>query len=240
MKLSRSVSALAMLAAMTFSAHASDLPSRKSAPPAPAFTAYSWTGVYAGVDAGYLWGRSSVLHIEGGDSQNLSPKAVTLGAHLGYRYQFANNIVAGAEVRGFANLDSKATGPGAVGAGYTSYIKNEFGGDARLTLGYAFDRFMVYAAGGLAVADLKGCYAVNILGACQTADGPTRYSTTRVGFAVGGGAAYALTNNLQVRLDYTYSQFPTFKNLMNYDGGPEQMHLKYHTHAVRGGASYKF
>lgn len=238
MKISHFLPALALLAAS--SAFASDLPSRKTAPPAPAFTAYSWTGVYAGLDAGYLWGQSSVTRMDNGATQRLRPGAFTLGAHLGYRYQFANNIVAGVEVRGFANLDSKATGPGADLAVYYSYIKQEFGGDARLTLGYAFNRFMIYAAGGLAVADLKGCYAVDINGACQTADGPTRYSTTRVGWTVGGGAAYALTNNVQVRLDYAYSRFPTFKNTMEFDSGTKDMHLKYQTHAVRGGVSYKF
>lgn len=239
MKPSRLLPVLALLATAS-TAMASDLPSKKGAPGAPAFTAFSWTGAYAGVDAGYLGGFSESRNTRLAPRPNVDPSMATLGAHIGYRYQFANNVVAGAELRGFGNLNSKTNGPG-LNAASRSSVSNAWGGDARVTLGYAMDRALIYAAGGLAFAEQKGCFVITATFGCATGDGQARYSATRVGWTVGAGAAYAITNNWLARVEYSYSDLRTHR-IPTYalSGLPAIVKITYQTHAVHAGLSYKF
>lgn len=212
-------------------ASAADLGVRRSAP--PVFTpvvGFSWTGGYAGIDAGYQWGNGR-LSIPGlGVAASTDPSGFSLGGHLGYRYQFNNNIVAGAEVRGFANFDTGSS-TGYSGVTNTSRLENQWGGDARLSVGYAWGRFLPYIAGGLALADYEG--STTFLG------GSSSFSETRYGWTIGGGLAYAITDNLITRIDYSYSDFGS-KNSGTAGVPGATTRTRLDTHAVRAGLSYKF
>jgi len=215
------------------SASAADLSARRSQPVAPAFTptlAFNWTGGYVGIDAGYQWGNARLRLPGVPASASTDPSGFTLGGHAGYRYQFNNNMVAGAELRGFANFGTRSnTGYAAVAN--TSRIENQWGGDARVTLGYAMGRFLPYIAGGVALADYKG--NTTFLG------GSSGFSGTRAGWTIGGGLAYAITDNLVTRLDYSYSDFGAkTHSTPGVPGGATRVRLD--THAVRAGLSYKF
>jgi outer membrane immunogenic protein len=79
-------------------------------------------------------------------------------------------------------------------------------------VGYAFDRFLVYGTGGLAVAGVGD--ATN---------------STEVGLALGAGADIAFTDNLFGRVEYQYA---------NYGSTP--FHDNLSTHEVRIGLGVKF
>ncbi|KAF0230616.1 MAG: hypothetical protein FD175_1376 [Beijerinckiaceae bacterium] len=234
MKHTLAVAAVALLA--TSSAMAADLGTKKPSP-APVFTAFSWTGAYVGADAGYSFGKGTVNVVGfAGAIARPDPSGFSLGAHAGYRYQLANNIVLGAEVRAFANLDTRddaiyPTAP--VNAGR---LENQWGGDARLSLGYAVGRMLPYIAGGIALADYKGCTTLVATGACGA---NASFSDTRIGWTIGGGLAYAFTNNLIARIDYAYSAFGN-KNHTTTGVAGGITRVKLETHAVRAGLSYKF
>ncbi len=214
-------------------ASAADLSVRRNQPVAPAFTptvGFNWTGAYIGADAGYQWGNARLSLPGVPTAASTDPSGFTLGAHAGYRYQFNNNMVAGAEVRGFGNFGTgSTTGYGA--APNVSRIENGWGGDARLTLGYAIGRFMPYLAGGLALTEYKGY--TSIVG------GSSGFSDTRYGWTIGGGLAYAITDNIVTRVDYSYSDFGAKTHgTPGVPGGATRVRLD--THAVRAGLSYKF
>lgn len=252
--------------ALTGSAFAADLPSRAPPPvyipPVPIFT---WTGVYIGGQIGYAWGTQ---HTNFGDnfgdffSTSFNTQGVIGGAHVGYNLQL-NQFVIGLEgdVDGTSQSKTINTGlglfPGFVGpggglvgpaAGFVSFnANNNIQGSIRGRLGYAWDRVLVYATGGVAFAGFTGniCgnftdLAGNNFGGCSSA------STTRVGWTVGGGLEYAVTNNWSIRAEYRYQDFghsTVFANGFNDPiagavGGFVNRHFT--DNRVQVGFSYKF
>jgi outer membrane immunogenic protein len=118
-----------LLVAAPLGAFAADMPVKALPPPAPVV---SWTGFYAGVNAGYDWSeRSTITTIgtptffsplflvgSGSEVTALSTAATTQqgvknnsfigGGQVGYNYQFSPQWVAGIE----ADIDGLATGRG--------------------------------------------------------------------------------------------------------------------------------
>ena len=76
------------LGALSVSAFAADLPSRRAPPvyvppPIPVFT---WTGFYVGGQVGYQWGRSNGTALAargGGAAGSGSPNGILGGGHVG-------------------------------------------------------------------------------------------------------------------------------------------------------------
>ena len=99
-------------------------------------------------------------------------------------------------------------------------------------LGYAFDRALVYATGGVAFLDLDGKdKTVGVNG--------VDYSFT--GWTIGAGIDYALTDNLSIGAEYRFTDFGSeteaFKSAEgSYD---EKLDLS-EVHAVRGRVSWHF
>ena len=106
------------LALSTTSAFSADLPSHKA--PQPAAPVLSWTGAYAGLNAGYNWGTNANLGVQNqgpawtevGESDGFSASSGPVatsgwgqntqsgfigGAQFGYNYQWSSNIVIGIE-----------------------------------------------------------------------------------------------------------------------------------------------
>ncbi|MBX3538972.1 MAG: porin family protein [Chelatococcus sp.] len=171
---------LAILGAIGVSAHASAAdfarprPSPPSAPIPPVFT---WTGPYAGVNAGYAMGRlrtkigwagrqdavaADPAFVTGLGAARRERGGFTGGAQIGYNYQMGS-IVLGIE----ADFDALKLRHGALASG--RLVNGETGetvdaamrssqslhwlATLRPRIGWTvFDRFMVYGTGGLAVA----------------------------------------------------------------------------------------
>lgn len=169
------------LVALTGSALAGDLPSRKAAPVyiAPV-SAFSWTGFYVGIEGGADFLSTNIAGF-GTNNQT----AGLIGGVIGYNYEFPNRFVVGLEGDAGGVLGAKKTYGATVFTTDASYFA-----DIRGRLGYAIaDRALLYVAGGVAFGD------TNFNGVAQG----------RVGYTIGAGLDYAFTNNLIGRVEYRYT-----------------------------------
>ncbi len=226
--------ATAVLMAASASALAADLPSRR--PPPPVFVPpplFTWTGIYIGGDIGYTWGTDN--HNVGGVLFNrASPNGLIGGAHVGYNYQ-VNQFVFGIEgdVDG-TNFHNSVTDPV---TGFANSTRIPIEGSVRGRIGYAWDRALFFATGGAAFADIQHNY--NVAGFYDPAG---TYSSTRVGWTVGGGVEYALSNNWSVRGEYRYADFGHSANTTFGSVVAGGISVDNHVveHRVTVGFSYKF
>jgi outer membrane immunogenic protein len=200
--------------------------------------AYNWSGIYVGAQAGYVWGNSTY---DGAgspagppfSSTSVDPKGGFGGAFVGYNYQLDGNYVVGVEADiNFTNAKSDHNAfvldPGVFGSSDLKWF-----GSTRLRAGYAFDRFLPFVTGGIAFAKYSG--AANFPGGFTS-----EISDTRVGWTIGAGLEYAVTDNLIGRVEYRYSDYGR-KSLSAPFFFPEQAaRLDLNTNDVRIGLSYKF
>jgi outer membrane immunogenic protein len=177
--------------AVSGSAFAADLPNRNKAPAAPVYApAFTWTGVYLGVNAGYGFGQISKAGAYFDD-----PQGFVGGGQVGYNYQISPNFVLGLEADiQYADLRAKTNAVGRTG-GLTAGTKNgvEWFGTVRPRVGYAIDRTLLYVTGGLAYGEQK-----------LTVPGVGSGSSTNVGYTLGAGVEYAFTNNLTGKVEGLY------------------------------------
>ena len=208
----------------------------KARPIAPAI--YNWTGLYVGVDAGYLW--SSVgYYVPGAPTAGTvpgKPNSFNFGGHIGYLYQFNNPFVIGAEADvSWLNGSSTEAFPGAPTQG--AIAKTKWDASLRAILGYAFNTNLIYATGGASWLNVEGCGV--IIATAPTCVANTGYSNTRSGWTVGGGIAHAFTPNLSARVEYLYANYGNFDfTATGAAGGIANVSMK--TNKVRGGLSWKF
>jgi outer membrane immunogenic protein len=241
-KLAVTLSGLALLVAG--SASAADMPVK--APRAPAYIpAYSWTGIYLGVHGGVLAGESnssvtSETPLSGTFGKSYDPSGGFIGAHAGFLYQFGNGFVLGLE----GDVDHPwAEGDGAPQPSELLIASQAFGeaeikwtASVRGRFGYAFDRTLLYATGGVAFAKLDHSLTMQ----SQLPGGYDR-SADLVGWTVGAGLAQAFTNHLSGFVEYRYTDYghDSFNNV-DIGGGPTAngtINLK--THMIRAGLSFK-
>lgn len=230
------VSAIVVVATAA-TAQAADL----AAPRAPVASAvvapaFNWSGFYAGLDLGY-WGGQGTTFVPGFVAGRPAPNGITLGAHLGYRHQFANNLVLGLE----ADLSwlGGRTAYGVIPGDTLAWtLRGNWDGSVRATAGFAIDRALIYATGGLAIIDAKGC-AVPDPAVSTICAGGTALGGTRTGWTVGAGFAYAVAPNWAVRAEYHYANYGsrTYATPATVTGTTVS---RLETHKVRLGVSYLF
>ena len=216
------IAGLATALTLPFAAGAYAADAIMSPPPAPpaapieAAPVQLWTGPYAGVFLGYNWGDHE--DILGDDSNGISG-----GAYAGYNYQF-NNFVVGAEAD-IGYSDSEGDGIASVG-GAAVAREGDVGvfGSLRARAGVAFNPFLIYATGGVAVADVE----------YTQPNGSD--SATAVGYTVGGGVEGMVTDNITARLEYRYTDYGDD----DYTIGADTFSSAYDEHSVRAGIGFKF
>ena len=220
-------------------ANAADLAVK--APALVAVPAFNWTGFYVGVDGGYTWGRSTSFQPGSVISFSASPdpRGGIFGVHGGYRYQLDNRFVLGLEGN-FDWMDATATAPyfNAAGlpTGNDGELKLKWSAAALGSLGYAWDRFLPYITGGVAFQNLSGCLHVPSGAPCFLG---SEFSGTQVGWTVGGGLAYAVTNNIILRAEYLYADYRGKDySTPSLSGGI--VNIKANTGTARVGVSWKF
>ncbi len=259
--------------ALATPALAADL-SRKApvykAPPAPIFT---WTGFYVGVNAGYSFGNDSDTVTTGIGVANINavadaarPPRVRLdregfigGGQMGYNWQFGPNWVFGIEadiqysdIRDSVNAQTTlaVAGPAGTAAGTRNNLYStemEYFGTVRGRLGYAWDRTLLYATGGLAYGEITNSATFTGVAPGFATQFVGRRSGTETGYAVGGGIEHAFANNWSVKGEYLYYDLgDTNIAVLNVAGpggagGPGyNARFRNEGHVVRMGLNYKF
>lgn len=199
---------------------AADLPSRAPPPvylpPPPIFT---WTGIYIGGQVGYAW-TSGNNQFNGFDpffgtgtflttSIGGTPSGVIGGGNVGYNYQI-NQWVLGLE--GSVDGTSLSNTAGAFfpdGTTLRAHTTADIQGSIRGKLGVAWDRALIYATGGVAFGGFNT--NVSVSNPAFGFFGNGNVSTTRVGWTVGGGIQYAVTNNWSIFAEYRYTNWGSIR-----------------------------
>jgi outer membrane immunogenic protein len=211
--------------AIVGTAAAADLrPMYTKAPPPPP-PAFSWTGFYVGVNAGWGWNDTSgdtFCTDPGGITQgtfcpifpqgNLQPSGGFGGGQIGYNLQngqFVYGIEAdiqGADISdsfSMATLGVPQVGGTTLGPGtFSQSQKLDWFGTVRGRLGWTpWDRTLLYLTGGL----IYGHESVS--GLVALASGATYAasdSSVRIGGTVGGGVEYAFSPRFTGRIEGLY------------------------------------
>ena len=234
------------LVALAGTAFAADLPSRRAPPvyvPPPVLPVFTWTGFYVGAQAGYEFGRSNAFATSnftgaGVAANSGSPKGFIGGAHVGYNYQFPGgallhgvSFVAGIE----GDVDGSNYKTNYALGGFNNYAYQPVQGSVRGRLGVAVDRALFYATGGVAIGDIHNSYVNTFNGAVDS------LSRTKVGYTVGGGIEYSVTNNISLRAEYRFTDFGHVTDtLVNSSGGGMNVRHRETDNRVQGGISYRF
>jgi outer membrane immunogenic protein len=234
-------------------ANAADLPSSAPPPVLPLPPApYSWTGVYAGVNAGFGLDNfgfpfsASVPPNSVAGTNSIFSRGAVAGGQIGFNYQFTNvpvigNAIVGLEASAdWANLRGSTTFATELGT-LSLNTRFENFGTLRARFGYAFDRLMIYFADGLTFGTVDNSFS---LGAPSNLAGSSSFTHTgifpNVG-TVGIGVEYALTNNWTIRAEYQYDFIIAEQLIFNPAPGTSvDFNTRAMYHIVTLGLNYKF
>jgi outer membrane immunogenic protein len=244
-------------------AFAADLAVKAPVYKAPAVApAFSWTGCYLGANAGGAWASSKASDTLGGSwltttaaadiaavqangSPGINASGFAGGGQIGCNYQinqFVLGIEADGEYLGLSGSASSSVIAPVAGSTVTNIasISSHWLTTVRPRLGYAVGPALFYATGGLAVG--KVSYGDTQTYVASSASGAV--SSTKTGYAVGGGVEYAFDSHWIAGVEYLYVNlgsvgfnttvqpgFPTFTNSFSAD-------LK--ENIVRARLNYKF
>lgn len=213
---------------------AADLPARvpAKAPPMLSPTPVAkWTGLYAGLHAGYGWGTTEWSQPATGiTTGDMRVKGAVAGGQIGYNFQI-QNVVAGIETD-VAWSGIKGTNAGVFCAAACE-TKNTWLGTTRARIGVPMgttDSWLPYITGGLAYGEIS---------VSDTSAGATiTRRKTQVGWTAGAGVEYMLASAWSVRLEYLYVDLGKFTTIG--DGTAPPFDVKYRNSIVRAGANFHF
>jgi outer membrane immunogenic protein len=244
---------------------AADLPPAAAPPRAPAAyvpavaPTYNWGGFYIGVNGGGAFGTSNwsdpLNPATGATTGDFNMNGWLVGGTVGANFQ-ASQLVFGIEAdldwanikgdvtNGFCTLANVSSGA-VVGA--TCETKTNYLGTVRGRLGFAADRVLLFATGGLAFANVQA----GLTGPAITT--PTYDSNNKLGWTAGGGVEVALGDNWTAKVEYLYASLQsgacTSSANCGINGpivsgvpkGPVANDtVKFATSLVRVGVNYKF
>jgi len=250
------------------SAYAADMAPRMYTKAAPVVAPiYNWSGAYAGIHAGYTFGESSNVSTSGllgGNITNVALGARSAsvgldrdgfvgGGQIGYNWQANSPWVWGLEAdisytdvnssRTFVTVLPVALGGAPSNLNNTLSSKMDYFGTVRGRLGYAWDRTLIYATGGLAYGEVQHSGSFNNAANAVQFAGSTR--DTKTGYTVGGGIEHAWTGNWTVKAEYLYYDLGTTDVTVAlvpgvFGTGGYNSSFKDDGHIVRAGLNYKF
>ena len=181
-----------------------------------------WEGFYAGVHAEYLWGEPVVTGSVPTDSEDFDGFA---GGLTGGYNHVLDQLLLGVEADiALSEADGAATY-------FTSEGVNadlDWLSTIRGRLGFIHEDFLFFATGGLALGGLEA----DIFGAGL----PVSLDKTALGYAVGGGVEWALSDRITVKAEYLYVDLAKeeFSSTAVFD------HVGLETNLVRLGVNWQF
>jgi outer membrane immunogenic protein len=261
------------LVALAGPAFAADMAPRMYTKAAPVVAPiYNWSGFYAGIHAGYTFGDRTnvetsgilpinVLNVGAGAraaSVGLDRDGFIGGGQIGWNWQSNSPWVWGLEADiSYTDVNTTANfvtilppgapfngaAPGGSPLNNTLSSKMDYFGTVRGRLGYAWDRTLIFATGGLAYGQIENSAVFNNAANVPQFAGSTR--NTKTGYSVGGGIEHAWTGNWTVKAEYLYYDLGTndvtVPILPGVAGaGGYISSFKNDGHIVRAGLNYKF
>jgi len=227
---SRIVSLLAVAFSLGFAqaASAADMPTK--APMAPAMVApiWNWTGFYVGIEGGGGWGRTNQVDTAGTTTNPYNQNGALVGGTIGYNWQMTNWVLGVEADWSWANINGAVAVPVCAAPGCFTNLQSF--GTGRARLGYAWDRWLVYATGGAAWGHIKvgqdSC--AGALTICGTRD--------QLGWTVGGGVEAYVVPKWSVKVEYLYADFgnPVYYTPVIPVSATEKVNI------IRGGINYHF
>jgi outer membrane immunogenic protein len=216
--------------ALVAPAYAADLPVK--APPAPPMVpAFSWTGFYVGANIGGAFTRDSVTDNLTGASLSTDNSGFIGGGQVGFNYQ-VDSWVFGVEWDIDGTTLNK-TGPGVVTGIGTLQASTNTDWVSTLTgrIGYAADRWLIYAKGGGAWVQDSATLANLTTGASVSA------SQVSSGWTVGGGVEWAFAPQWSAKLEYDFVRIDNF-NFNTFAG--DSLTFNRDINMVKAGVNYRF
>jgi outer membrane immunogenic protein len=243
----------------TGAASAADMPMKS--PYVAALPAFSWSGFYVGVHAGYNWGSNNwtpggvvedpLLSATPNNPKTNGPLG---GIQAGANYQIASWVV-GMEAD-FAYLGRKGSSDGTLlqngappfgGATIATTATSNINWLAQFTgrAGYALDRTLFYVKAGVAAGGTQDNFIV--------AQGPPGLSSvidfgtqnnTLVGWTAGGGIEHFFSPNWSAKIEYNYVDLGSTSENFNFVVSPSSLtfreNVEHKLQIVKVGANYKF
>jgi outer membrane immunogenic protein len=179
----------------------------------------NWTGFYVGGFAGYKFGANDTTlelggswiglpgeeELEAVNSRDLDPSGFEAGGVIGYNHQF-NRWVVGVEASGaYLSVDDSNHFDGLV-AGNTydgdTFLESNYLITLGPRLGYAFCKWLPYITGGVAFGDIDFHQEFFITNTIFGQSGSAHED--QIGWMVGGGLEYAITDHWRARGQYQY------------------------------------
>jgi outer membrane immunogenic protein len=206
------------------SAGAADLsvaPLYKAPPPAEVAQVYNWTGFYLGINGGGGWGHSywdtnaTGIPLSGG----------LVGGTAGYNYQIGRAVLGVEGDVDWADLSGTRASTGCPVGCTTS---DSWLSTVRGRVGYAFDRFLPYVTGGLAVGDIQAA-----------TPGFPGATNTNAGWTIGGGLEVALPGNWSAKAEYLHVDLGRFNCGTDCGVAPTD-NVSMHDNLFRAGVNYRF
>ena len=202
-------------------------------------SAVDWTGFYVGATGGVAGGDSSLQlgPTEGPAALELKSKGsgFLFGAQVGADMQLDNNFVLGVvgDIAGSTYESSMTFQPvdGPPGDAVTLKSRLDYLATLRARAGVAFDSALVYVHGGVAAGHVTPSLD---LGGDPL---PDVKAGTRVGFTVGAGIQYKLSDNVSVQTEYAFTDLG---RATVYDEFGTKATQAVNFHAVKVGVNYHF
>ena len=211
-----------------------DLPIVKAQPvPAPV-PMFNWNGFYIGANIGGAWSSSTVTDVVTGASFSTDDSGFIGGGQVGFNYQ-VNSFVFGVE----GDIDATSisnTGPSVVtgfgtlqGSTSTDWIATLAG-----RIGFALDRWMIYAKGGGAWVQNSATLANLTTGASVSA------SNTNSGWMAGVGAEWAFAGPWSAKLEYNHIELDNWSTSASSIIVNDQFNVSRNIDMVKFGVNYPF
>jgi outer membrane immunogenic protein len=231
--------------------------------------AYQWSGAYAGINVGWIRGtadagtgattssagyfaESSVAAISSAGAYRLSDDNVTAGGQVGYNRQYGRFVVGCEADFNYTGIrDAKhvtAAYPAEAWSTFTiaSRVRSDWMLTVRPRLGYAFGRWLVYATGGLAVAEVKGEF--RFTDTFSSLYETSAKSDLKTGWTVGAGIEAGIYKNLSVKAEYLYTDLgrvsatgiPGNMYVSAFPASAISHYIDLRSHIVRMGVNYRF
>jgi outer membrane immunogenic protein len=161
---------------------------------APVATPFSWEGFYFGMQGAGGWGHSQQTGTQGNVTNNFGFAGGAVGGEYGTNWQFGHLVVGTESDSSWVFL--KGTAPEIINPGYTATTEQSYLAMSRGRVGYAQDRWLVYATGGLADGYVE---AISSGPAGSVSENEFRW-----GWNAGAGVEWAFTPQWSAKIEYIH------------------------------------